>query len=132
MNGWVRPRAVGNYRTDYLMRSVANYTGIWANNSKEVVYFAGTGLDGSQTYTQTYLKDELPRSKTHYFWSVIAVDTGDYKVIPNSLNRFLLNKQSPIEVRRRRLAHAGLWAETACEESRNQTGSPPRTARSTT
>ena len=97
VNGWVRPRAVGNYRTDYLMRSVANYTGIWANNSKEVVYFAGTGLDGSQTYTQTYLKDELPRSKTHYFWSVIAVDTVDYKVIPNSLNRFLLNKQSPLK-----------------------------------
>ena len=97
VNGWVHPRIVGNYRTDYLMRSIANYTGIWANNSKEVVYFAGQGLDGSQTYTQTYPKDGLPASKTRYFWSVIAVDGIDYKVIPNPLNRYLLNKQSPLK-----------------------------------
>lgn len=97
VNGWLHPRIVGNYRTDYLMRSVANYTGIWANNSKEVVYFAGQGLDGSQTYTQTYPKDELPGSKTRYFWSVIVVDGVDYKVIPNPLNRYLLNKQSPLK-----------------------------------
>jgi hypothetical protein len=93
VNGWLHPRVVGNYRTDYLMRSVANYTGIWANNSKEVVYFAGQGLDGGQTYTQTYPKDALPGSKTRYFWSVIVVDGVDYKVIP----RYLLNKQSPLK-----------------------------------
>src|SRR5262249_30256038 len=40
-NGWIRPRAIGNYRTDYVMRAIANYTGIWANNAKEVVYFTG-------------------------------------------------------------------------------------------
>jgi hypothetical protein len=97
VNGWSRPRAIGNYRTDYLMRSVANYIGIWANNTKEVVYFTGIGLDGNQTYTQTYPHDELPRLKTRYFWSVIAVDAVDYKVIPNSLNRFLLNRQSPLK-----------------------------------
>jgi hypothetical protein len=95
-NGWVRPRAVGNYRTDYVMRSIANYAGIWANNTKEVVYFTGQGLDGSQTFTQTFPKDALPRSKTRYFWSTIVVDATDFKVIPNSLNRFLLNKQSPL------------------------------------
>ena len=95
-NGWVRPRAVGNYRTDYVMRSIANYAGIWANNTKEVVYFTGQGLDGSQTFTQTFPKDALPRSKTRYFWSAIVVDATDFKVIPNSLNRFLLNKQSPL------------------------------------
>ena len=47
--------------------------------SKEVVYFAGTGLDGSETYMQTYPKDELPGSKTHYFWSVMAVESGTTK-----------------------------------------------------
>ena len=96
-NGWVHPRVVGNYRTDYVMRSITNYAGIWANNSKEVVYFDGQGLDGSQSYTQTFPKDALPRSKTRYFWSVIVVDGADYKVIPNSLNRFLFNKQSPLQ-----------------------------------
>ena len=95
-NGWMHPRVVGNYRTDYVMRSIANYAGIWANNSKEVVYFTAQGLDGSQTFVQTFPKDSLPRSKTRYFWSAIVVDDVDYKVIPNSLNRFLLNKQSPL------------------------------------
>jgi hypothetical protein len=98
VNGWMRPRLIGNYRTDYTMRTVSNYAGIWANNGKEVVYFAGMGLDGSQTYTQTFPKEALPLSKTRYFWSVIAVDTTDFKVIPNQLNRFLLNKQSPLQL----------------------------------
>ena len=96
VNGWAYPRPVGNYRSDYVMRSIANYTGIWANTPKEVVYFVGTGLEGSQTYTQTYPKDALPQSKTRYFWSVVVVDNIDYKVVPNSLNRYLLNKQSPL------------------------------------
>ena len=97
-NGWVRPRFIGNYRTDYTMRSVANYAGIWANNSKEVVYFAGQGLDGSQTYSLTFPKEAMPGSKTRYFWSIIAVDGVDYKVIPNQLNRYLLNKQSHLKL----------------------------------
>jgi len=95
-NGWMHPRVVGNYRTDYVMRTITNYAGIWANNSKEVVYFTAQGLDGGQSYTQTFPKDALPRTKTRYFWSVIVVDSVDYKVIPNALNRYLLNKQSPL------------------------------------
>lgn len=98
VNGWVHPSPVGNYRTDYLMRSIANYTGTWTNNTNEVAYFAGSGLDGNQTYTQTYPKDALPRTKARYFWSVIAVDSVDDKVIPNAMNRFLLNKQSPLKL----------------------------------
>jgi hypothetical protein len=96
-NGWVHPRFIGNYHSDYVMRSIANYTGIWANNAKEVVYFGGSGLDGGQTYTQTYPKDALPQGKTRYFWSVIVVDGTDYKVISNPLNRYLLNKQSALQ-----------------------------------
>jgi hypothetical protein len=96
-NGWMHPRAIGNYRTDYVMRTIANYTGIWANNSKEVVYFVGQNLDGSQTFTQTFPKDALPRSKARYFWSAIVVDGNDFKVISNPLNRYLLNKQSPLQ-----------------------------------
>ena len=63
VNGWIRPRIIGNYRSDYVMRSITNYAGIWANNSKEVVYFTAQGLDGSQTFTQTYPKDALPRRR---------------------------------------------------------------------
>lgn len=96
-NGWVHPRVTGNYANDYLTRSVANFAGIWANNAKEVVYFLGGGLNGSETYIQTYPKDALPASKTQYFWSVVAVDTENFRVIPNALNRFILNKQSTLK-----------------------------------
>ena len=98
VNGWVRPRIIGNFRSDYEMRSITNYAGIWANNSKETIYFTAQGLDGSQTYTQTYPKDALPASKTRYFWSVVAVDSVDFRVIPNSLNRYLFNKQSALKL----------------------------------
>ena len=57
----------------------------------------GRALDGSQTFTQTFPKDALPRSKTRYFWSAIVVDGINYKVISNPLNRYLLNKQSPLQ-----------------------------------
>jgi len=97
VNGWIHPRIIGNFRSDYVMRTITNYAGIWANNSKEVVYFGAQGIDGSQTYTQTYPKDALPASKTHYFWSVVVVDGVDYRIIPNSLNRYLLNKQSALK-----------------------------------
>jgi len=97
VNGWIRPRIVGNFRTDYEMRSITNYVGIWANNSKEAIYFTAQGLDGSQSFTQTYPKDALPASKTRYFWSVIAVDNVNFRVISNSLNRYLLNKQSALK-----------------------------------
>lgn len=96
-NGWVRPPITGNYANDYATRSMANFAGIWANNAKEVVYFLGSGLNGSETYLQTYPKDALPVSKTQYFWSVVAVDTENFRVIPNALNRFILNKQSALK-----------------------------------
>ncbi len=87
-----------NYRSDYLTRSVANYAGIWANTSREVVYFLGANLDGSQTFTQTYPADALPATKAKYFWSVVAVDTTDFKVIPNALDRHIFNKQSQLKL----------------------------------
>ena len=81
-NGWGRPPVVGNYRSDYLTRTIINYGGIWANTAREVVYFTGQNIDGSQTFTQTYPADALPASKAKYFWSVVAVDTTDFEVHP--------------------------------------------------
>jgi len=94
----MRPRVTGNYGSDYQIRSIANLAGIWANNQKEVVYFMVEKLDGSKTYTQTYPKDALPASKVGYFWSVIAVDSAKFQVISNPVNRFLLNKESGLEL----------------------------------
>ena len=96
-NGWIRASKSGNYGDDYWMRSIVDFVGIWGNNPGEVVYYGQVGLDGGASYTQTYPASELPRDKATYFWSVIAVDGRDFRVIPNRLDRFLLNNQSPLK-----------------------------------
>jgi hypothetical protein len=95
-NGWARPRPVGNYGKDYLSRSVVNFAGIWANNPGEAVYFGAAGLDGSSTYLVVFPKEALPSRKSRYFWSVILVDGETFRVVPNALDRYLLNRQSKL------------------------------------
>jgi hypothetical protein len=97
-DGWIHPRPAGNYGSDFLMRAFSNFAGIWANNSKEVVYYGGPPFDGGATFLQTYPKEALPASKVQYFWSVIAVDDEKFQVIPNPLNRYLLNKESGLKL----------------------------------
>ncbi|MDP4265677.1 MAG: DUF1214 domain-containing protein [Bacteroidota bacterium] len=96
-NGWTRPKSVGNYKDDYAVRTAVNYGGIWANNMGEVTYFISNGNDGGSAYTLTFPKEALPASKASYFWSVIAVDAIKFQVLPNSLKRYLLNKQSGLK-----------------------------------
>jgi len=99
-HGWMRPKVVGTYGDDWLMRTAANYSGIWANTSDEVMYFGigtGTPLDGGRRYTATFPKGDLPGDHVKYFWSVIAVDGVTFRVIPNVKKRFLLNPQSELQ-----------------------------------
>lgn len=96
-NGWSHPRRTGNYDDDWMMRTLANLTGIWANNNEEVVYFAAQHLDGGATYSMTFPADALPKTKTRYFWSVIAVDGKTYRVLPTPTKRYLINKQSHVK-----------------------------------
>ncbi|SCU75884.1 conserved exported hypothetical protein [Cupriavidus necator] len=99
-NGWNRPATIGKYGSDYQTRTRIDLGGIWANSTDEVVYFktdtdgTGTKLDGGNVYTITFPKDQLPVRHVKYFWSVIAVDSRNFRVIPNAKNRFLINKQS--------------------------------------
>lgn len=102
-NGWNRPATIGKYGDDFKTRTLINMAGIWANSTDEVVYFktdsdgSGAKLDGGNTYTLTFAKDELPQAHVRYFWSVIAVDSNEFHVIPNDKDRFLINRQSRIE-----------------------------------
>ena len=48
-------------------------------------------------YTLTFPADDLPTKYAKYFWSVIAVDNAHMRVLPDPLNRFLLNKESKLE-----------------------------------
>lgn len=102
-NGWNRPSVIGKYGDDFKTRTLLDLAGIWANSTDEVVYFktdsdgTGTKLEGANTYTVTFPKGNLPAAHVKYFWSVIAVDSKEFRVIPNPKNRFLINKQSPLE-----------------------------------
>ena len=126
-------RSTGAYGDDWLGRTIANLVGIWSNTMSEVVYFGGgtaTPLSGSDTYTLTFPKDDLPKSHVQYFWSVICVDAVDYRVVPNAQNRFLLNQQSP-------LVHGGdgsltlHFAPTSRQTHPRRTGSRHRRTRTT-
>jgi hypothetical protein len=97
IDGWTGFDAVGNYGTDYWLRTVANLVGIWANNGGEYTGFAASALEGGVAYTQTYPVGRLPGDAVRYFWSVTAVDSRDFRVIPNPLDRHVLNNRSPLE-----------------------------------
>lgn len=102
-NGWARPGVVGEYGLDYLARTMVNNGGIWANIKPEVLYYRGsldqTGaeLSSDHVYTLTFPKDGLPAQYATFFWSVIAVDSHRFRVLPNPLNRFLINNQSKLQ-----------------------------------
>ncbi|MCY1516416.1 hypothetical protein D9M68_510450 [compost metagenome] len=102
-NGWARAAVSGTYGSDYLSRTLFNYGGIWVNTFDEANYFrgavdsAGAPLDSSHTYSLTFPKDQLPTAEARYFWSILAVDSSYFKVLPNPLNRFLLNSQSRLQ-----------------------------------
>lgn len=99
-NGWARPGVVGEYGLDYLARTLVNHGGIWANIKPEVLYYRGgndsTGaeLNGNHVYTLTFPADALPTRFAKYFWSVIAVDSVHFRVLPNPTKRYLLNEQT--------------------------------------
>lgn len=102
-NHWVGGGQTGNYGKDYRLRTVANFAGIWANTTDEVVYFVATRdadeapLDGSRSYTMTFPADSLPSSVVDAYWSVILVGVPDYRVVPNPLNRFNFNDHSTLQ-----------------------------------
>lgn len=99
-NGWARPACCGHWGSDWMTRTTVNYGGIWANTLEEAYYYRGAlDADGkpveeSATYTMTFPANDLPDKYARYFWSVIAVDRVHRRVLPNPLDRFLLNKES--------------------------------------
>ncbi|HET7526319.1 MAG TPA: DUF1214 domain-containing protein, partial [Burkholderiaceae bacterium] len=102
-NGWALPPTSGVYGDDWLVRTLVNYGGIWANTPEEVIYYkafanqTGEPLSGERAYTMHFTKDQLPAQYATHFWSVIAVDSVNRRVLPNPLKRYLLNKESKLQ-----------------------------------
>lgn len=99
-NGWVRASTMGVYGSNWLVRTIVNDGGIWANTFDEVIYFKafvgadGVPLSGNQSYAMHFAEDQLPARFATYFWSVIAVDSVNRRVLPNPAGRYLLNKET--------------------------------------
>jgi len=103
-NGWARPGVVGEYGLDYVARTLINHGGIWANIKPEVLYYrggqdqAGGDLSGDNVYTLTFPKDALPSQYATFYWSVLAVDGHRFRVLPNPINRYIINNQSGVKL----------------------------------
>jgi hypothetical protein len=99
---WIGGGPTGHYGADFRLRTTANYAGIWANTTDEVVYFGATRdageavLDGAHSYVMHFDKDRLPESVVNAYWSVMLVGVPDFRIVPNSLNRHNLNSYSPL------------------------------------
>ena len=102
-NGWALPPTSGVYGDDWLVRTLINYGGIWANTPEEVIYYkafvdpSGKPLSGDRAYTMHFMKQQLPAQYATHFWSVIAVDSVQRRVLPNTLKRYLINKESQLQ-----------------------------------
>jgi hypothetical protein len=102
-NGWARPAICGAFKDDWLTRTLVNFGGIWANVFEEVIYYKGMIDDKGEpvhsdnVYAMTFPANDLPPKHAEYFWSVIAVDSVNRRVLPNPKKRYLLNEQTKPE-----------------------------------
>jgi hypothetical protein len=102
-HSWALPPTSGVYGDDWLVRTLINYGGIWANTPEEVIYYkgfvdpSGAPLSGDHAYTLHFTKEQLPMQFATYFWSVIAVDAVHRRVLPNPLQRYLISKESDLQ-----------------------------------
>lgn len=97
---WLATLGLGNYGSEFWLRSSANLAGIWANTNAEVVYFLPTSdadgqpLNGSNDYVLEFSAPNRPDAVVNSYWSIILVDVPNYRVVPNPLNRFNFNTHS--------------------------------------
>ncbi|MFT4040331.1 MAG: DUF1254 domain-containing protein [Thermomicrobiales bacterium] len=91
VDGWLYSVGLGDYGTDYLLRSYVALIGLGANLSEDAIYpaaftdSAGDPLDGKNKYVIHF--DTLPPVKG--FWSLTAYNDKSL-LIANPLNRYAL------------------------------------------
>jgi hypothetical protein len=82
-------------QNNYLYRMAAAVLGIWGNSAEEAIYPAyyvdaeGERLDGSHRYTVRFAAGELP--PVNAFWSLTMYELPESLLVPNPLDRYLLN-----------------------------------------
>lgn len=99
--GWTISKGLGRYGTDYMKRAVVAAFGWPANLQEDAVYpyaekdSEGRPLDGSNAYTLTFAKGQLP--PVNGFWSLTMyqVDRG-WWFVDNVLNRFTISQRDAL------------------------------------
>jgi len=82
-------------KSNYLYRMAGAVMGIWGNSAEEAIYPSyqvdadGQKLYGSQRYSLRFAPGELP--PVNAFWSVTMYSLPESLLVPNSINRYLLN-----------------------------------------
>ena len=98
INNWSIGCGYGNeadYNGDWLKRAIVAKAGIYANNAEEAVYPVtrndkdGNPLIGTNKYTLTFAKDDLP--PVNSFWSVTMYDSTTQLLVENPINRYVIN-----------------------------------------
>lgn len=103
--GWsaIAEEVKDGFKDYYWTRAVTNYAGIWANTSREVIYYFaendsnGEDLNGSNSYMIHFKKDKLPMEYVNSYWSLTLLSRPDYRVVLNELERYNINNISNLE-----------------------------------
>ena len=91
--GWSEaPTWLGRYGQDYLLRGLAAYGGIGANDIEEAIYFnayydsRGRELDGEADYDLRFGRGGYPPAAA--FWSLSVYDAASRQLIDNPIKRY--------------------------------------------
>ena len=100
-NHWRSSHAAGGaVIADYQRRTAANLASLWTDTPDEGLVFQtardanGRALNGGNTYVLEFAPDQLPAALVGGHWSLTLVTMPGYRVVPNPLDRFLLNSYS--------------------------------------
>ncbi len=92
VNSWnLSPEDAGNWRADYLTNAAAAWKYMYLNIPHEAIYptanvdNAGNPLTGSNKYTITFTKPEIPQVK--FFWSLTMYNNKGF-LVSNPLKRY--------------------------------------------
>jgi len=96
------PLRANTTTADYRLRTATNLGAIWTNLPDELVTFqttrdaTGRLLNGGSTYVMQFAPNECPGSVVGGPWSMTLLTVPGHRVIPNPLDRFLLNSHSAL------------------------------------
>jgi len=99
VNGWIIPRGIGKYGTDYLMRAATSLYG-WGGNVPEDAIYPSASVDsknsslvGTNQYILHFPSKQTP--PVNGFWS-LTMYTSDLFFVPNLLNKYTVSPRDAL------------------------------------